>query len=342
MGYKANARTGLPSRGTYFAAELTVKRMHRPAALVLLLLATHACAPAIRPTEPGPIGPGRLSEFWEDVSPGERGDLFDGVGGKRLQPDPDAVYESLGKDTAGFSVSYDVRDPSGLEWSVKIGDEAESEVAASRLVCAMGYRQPPVYYLPEWRVRVNGKVVREGAGRFRPKVDWLDNVDIWSWHQNPFVGTQAYRGLLALMMFINSTDLKADNNALYERREDGRTAERWYVVKDLGASFGATGILNPKRNDIEEFERHEFIDKIDEEGKVEFAYRGRHKEILKNLRPADLQWIADRLERLSDKQWDEIFRAAGYPPDIRKRYVVKMREKIAEARALRTPQETRR
>jgi hypothetical protein len=315
--------------------------MHRSAALVLVL-AAHACAPAIRPTEPGPLAPKRLSEFWEDVSPGERGDLFHGVGGKRLQPDPDAVYESLGKDTAGFSVSYDVRDPSGVEWSVKIGDEAESEVAASRLVWAMGYRQPPVYYLPEWRVRVNGKVLREGAARFRPKVDWLDTVGSWSWHQNPFVGTQAYRGLLALMMFINSTDLKADNNALYERREDGRTVDRWYAVKDLGASFGTTGVLNPQRNDIEEFERHEFIDKVDEEGRVEFAYRGRHKEILKNLRTDDVQWIALRLDRLSDEQWHDIFRAAGYAAGIRARYIEKMREKIAEARALKTPQETRR
>ena len=40
--------------------------MHRSAALVLLL-AAHACAPAIRPTEPGPIEPKRLSEFWEET-----------------------------------------------------------------------------------------------------------------------------------------------------------------------------------------------------------------------------------------------------------------------------------
>ena len=108
------------------------------------------------------------------------------------------------------------------------------------------------------------------------------------------------------------------------------------------ASFGTTGVLNPQRNDIEEFEQHEFIDKVDEEGKVEFAYRGRHKEILKDLRTADVQWMADRLDRLSDAQWQDIFRAAGYAPEIRARYIARMREKIAEARALQTPQETRR
>jgi hypothetical protein len=293
-----------------------------------------ACAPAIRPSAPGPVTTQRLAEFWEDVLPADREDLFNGVGGRRLQPDPDAVYEFLQKDTGGFSVSYDVRDPSGMEWSVKVGEEAQSEVAASRLLWAMGYRQPPVYYLPEWRVREEGRVLREGPGRFRPKVPWLENVDAWSWHENPFVGTQAYRGLLALMMFINSTDLKSENNALYERREDGRAVERWYVVKDLGASFGTTGILYPQRNDIEEFEQHGFIDKVDDEGRVEFEYRGRHKELLKNLTPADVRWMAERLARLTDTQWNTIFRAGGYPPEITKRYVTKLHAKIAAARAL--------
>lgn len=306
--------------------------------IVLALSASAACAPAIRPSEPGPPSPQRLAQFWEDVEPRERGDLFDGVGGRRLRPDPDATYESLGKDTAGFSVSYDVKDPSGMEWSVKIGPEAQSEVAASRLLWAMGYRQPPVYYLPEWRVREGGKVVREGGGRFRPKV--LDNVDVWSWHRNPFVGTQAYRGLLVLMMFINSTDLKDDNNAIYERREDGRPATRWFVVKDLGATFGTTGILYPKRNDIEEFEKHGFIDEA-EEGRVEFEYRGRHQKLLEDITTADVRWMADRLARLTDAEWREIFRAGGYAPELTTRFVAKLKAKIAEARALDGPRDGR-
>jgi hypothetical protein len=305
---------------------------HLIAALALTALA--GCAPTIRSTGTEPPAPERMAQLWEDVEPADRGDLYHGVGGARLQPDPETIYEFLKKDTAGFSVSYDVRDPSGMEWSVKIGDEAESEVAASRLLWAMGYRQPPVYFLPEWRFRQEGRVVREGAGRFRPKVPWLENVDNWSWHRNPFVGTEPYRGLLALMMIINSTDLKNTNNALYERREDGRTAERWYVVRDLGATLGTTGILNPRRNDIEEFEQHGFIDKVDGDGRVEFEYRGRHKELLKNLTGADVRWICERLARLSDEQWNDIFRAGGYPPRVTQRYVAKLKAKIAEGRAL--------
>jgi hypothetical protein len=294
-----------------------------------------ACAPTIRSTETAPPTPARMAQLWENVDPDERGDLYYGVGGARLRPNSDVVYEFLKKDSAGFSDSYDVRDPSGLEWSVKVGDEAQSEVAASRLLWAMGYRQPPVYFLPEWRFRHDGRVVREGAGRFRPKLPWLENVDVWSWHRNPFVGTEPYRGLLALMMIINSTDLKHTNNVLYERREDGRrTAERWYVVRDLGATFGTTGILNPKRNDVEEFEQHGFIDKVDRDGRVEFEYRGRHKELLKDLTAADVSWMCERLARLTDEQWKDIFRAGGYPPSVTQRYVAKLKAKIAEGRAL--------
>jgi hypothetical protein len=309
--------------------------------LAVVLSSSVACAPAtIRSTEPGPVSPQRMAQFWEDVDPSERGDLFHGVGGRRLQPDPNAVFELLKKDTAGFSVSYDVRDRSGVEWSVKIGQEAESEVAASRLLWAMGYRQPPVYYLPEWRLRDKGRVLREGAGRFRPKLSWLENVDTWSWHQNPFVDSRPYRGLLVLMMVINSTDLKNSNNALYERREDGRSIERWYVVKDLGASFGATGILYPKRNDIEEFERHGFIEKT-RDGRVEFEYGGLHQELLRRVTPDDVRWMCDRLAHLTDDQWNDIFRAAGYAPPVAQRYVAKLRAKIAEGRALEPAREQR-
>jgi hypothetical protein len=325
-----------------FAAELAMLKLRLRHGLAVSMLATLlACAPTIRSTGTGPLTTEQMAQFWEDVEPDERADLFHGVGGPRLQPDPNAVYELLKKDSAGFSAGYDVRDSSGLEWSVKVGDEAQSEVAASRLLWALGYRQPPLYYVPEWRFRHEGRIVREGAGRFRPKLPWLKNVDVWSWHRNPFVDTQPYRGLLALMMFINSTDLKNTNNALYERREDGRTAERWYVVRDLGATFGTTGILNPKRNDITEFEEHGFIDKVDEDGRVEFEYRGRHKELLKELTVADVRWAADRLARVTDPQWGEIFRAGGYDPAGVRRYVAKLKQKIAEARGLEERRERR-
>ena len=40
----------------------------------------------------------------------------------------------------------------GVEWSVKLGPEAHTEVVLSRVLSAVGYHQPPVYYLPAWQL----------------------------------------------------------------------------------------------------------------------------------------------------------------------------------------------
>ena len=82
------------------------------------------------------------------------------------------------------------------------------------------------------------------------------------------------------MMIINSTDLKNENNEVYEvvgeAREDAR---RWYVVKDLGASLGETGRIDPRRGWIDGFEREPFVIGV-KGGFVRFAFRGRHQELL--------------------------------------------------------------
>ena len=182
-----------------------------------------------------------MAEFWEDVDPRSR-DLFMASPGRDVQPDPDAVYTVKATDTTGFSITYDVEDDSGVEWSVKIGAEAQSEVTASRHRVGDGIPAAAERVPRHAGTGVQGEARRlENGGRFRPKLPTLKNAGLWSWHENPFVGTQAYRGLLVLMMILNSTDLKDDNNTIYERREGDRVAGRWYVVKDLGATLGTTG-----------------------------------------------------------------------------------------------------
>lgn len=293
--------------------------------------ASWSCAPKVRSTVTA-ARPAEVRAFWEEVDPRSR-DLLHGMGGEAIRPPADAVFESLQMDTGGFSISYDVRDPAGIEWSVKVGEEAQSEVTASRLVWAMGYHQPPVSYLPRWRVR-EGEAVRSiDGGRFRPKLPTFDQQGSWPWRENPFVGTQAYRGLLVLMMLLNSTDLKDDNNAVYERREGDRVLARWFVVKDLGATFGTTGRYYPKRNDVEEFERHGFIERV-RGRRVDFAYRGRHQDLLEQVTPADVQWMCRRLGRLTERQWQDAFAAGGYEPAVAARFIEKLRQKIAEGLAL--------
>jgi hypothetical protein len=305
--------------------------MPRPAAAVTVTVAlvmVCGCAPALKPIAPDT---GARAELWDESS-GTR-DLFYGVGGRELAPPERPTFTLVERDPSGFSVTLDLRDKAGREWSAKLGEEAQSEVTASRIVWALGYHQVPSYYVPGFTVVERGRERPEQAARLRPKVAWLDSQDTWSWYQNPFVGTQAYRGLLVLMMVINSTDLKEANNTIYRRERAGQAPLQLFVVKDLGATFGTTGRFGPKRNDVERFEEHGFIKDV-RNGRVDFHYRGRHQALLDQVTVGDVVWTCTRLSKLTDRQWDDAFRAGAYDEATRQRYIARIRSKVQEGLAL--------
>jgi hypothetical protein len=295
---------------------------------LIVVLAAVACAPEVKRVE-APTG--ASVEFWQE--PVGRDDLFFGVGGRDAAPDPDASYTLLKRDESGFSTTMDLRDEKGQKWSAKIGPEATTEVVASRIVWAMGYAQPPAYHVFKLPVKKGGRVTDEGPARLRPNLEWLDNRGVWKWAQNPFVGSQEYRGLLVLMMVINSTDLKDDNNARYLARRPGTRPTFWYTVKDLGATFGETGRFSPKRGDIASFEKQGFLESRSGPF-VEFVFNGRHQELLENIRPTDLAWTCRRLQRITDAQLRDAFRAGGFSPETAARFVTKIRDKVREGLAL--------
>ena len=286
-------------------------------------------------TPRGAVPAGILSQFW--IDPGaEARDLFLGVGGQRYAPPSDAAFVQKAKDETGFSVSYDVVDPGGLEWSAKIGPEAQTEVVVSRILWGLGYHQPPIYYLPSWQVRDGeGEPAKVSEARFRPKLPNLERArDIWTWADNPFSGTRELKGLLVIMLMLNSTDLKDSNNSVYQPSELWDGASRWYVVRDVGAALGETGKLFPRRNWLEGFERQSFLTKITNTG-VEFDYDGRHQELLTMIGHDDVRWAATRMSRLSDAQWRDAFRAGNYGAPQAERYIQRIKEKIADGLAVR-------
>ena len=79
-------------------------------------------------------------------------DLFHGPGGAELAPKPDGPFTWVATDTTGYSPGFDVRDAAGRSWSVKLGPEAQPEVVASRVLWAIGYHQPPTYYVATWQL----------------------------------------------------------------------------------------------------------------------------------------------------------------------------------------------
>lgn len=304
-------------------------------AVVAIALGAAACggAIAIKPPEHPPSSD-EIRQLW--VDPGrEPRDLFWGIGGQKYAPKPDAVYKMKERDTTGFSTKYEVEDPDGVEWSAKLGPEAQTEVVLSRILWGLGYHQQPIYYLPSWTIERDGTKSKESEARFRPKVKEFERLDeYWWWQQNPFVGTRELNGLLVALLMFNSTDLKNDNNSLYKFKEPVEGAKTWFVVRDLGAALGETGKMYPNRNCLECFEQHGFITAV-RDGHVEFDYVGRHEELLSMIRPADVRWAAERLQTLTDKQWHDAFRAANYAEGDADRFIRKLKEKIDDGLALR-------
>jgi hypothetical protein len=313
-------------------------------AVVGLGLFVAACGGAVAIRAPEhPPSPDQIKELW--IDPGdEPRDLFWGIGGKKYAPAPDAVYKFKDRDDIGFSSSYGVKDKDDVEWSAKIGPEAQTEVVVSRILWGLGYHQPPIYYLPSWKLERDGQVRVESEARFRPKIKDLERLkEYWWWQQNPFVGTRELSGLLVVLMMFNSSDLKNDNNSTFKLKEPWDGADRWFVVRDVGAALGETGKLFPRRNWLEGFERHGFITAIDGDH-VQFDYVGRHEELISMIHPADVLWAAQRMQRITDAQWHDAFRAANYSDADAARFIHRLKEKIDDGLALRARpvgQETR-
>jgi hypothetical protein len=285
-----------------------------------------------------------IAQLWQEPLDLASRDLFHGPGGKALAPDAATPFTFVSEDRGGYSPGYDVRDPDGRLWSVKLGPEAQTEVVVSRVLWAIGYHQPPIYYLANWTL-VGGQSAPQRGGRFRPDLPDRQPVGTWSWYENEFVSTQPFKGLIVANVLLNNWDWKTSNNRVYQVEEPGGARRRVHVVRDLGASLGRTSLsplLRPfrieafkqgSRNDIDGFESQGFIEKVTGD-RVRFHYHGIHGALLNTLSPRDVVWACELMSRLSDGQWNDAFRAAGYSPEESRRYVMKIKRKIAEGLAL--------
>jgi hypothetical protein len=285
-----------------------------------------------------------ITQLWQEPKDLESRDLRAGPPSPVPLPSPPA-FTFVKADPTGYSPGYDLRDGRGVEWSVKLGVEAQTEVVASRILWAIGYHQAPTYYVSTWTME-GGPDGDPGPGRFRPALPNAEVVDDWAWHKNPFADLQPFRGLIVANLMINNWDWKTSNNKIYDVMNPDGSSERRYVVRDLGASFGKTDapgiasvlgarIAQGNRNNLEDFEEQGFIKSINGE-RVEFDYDGIYQSIVDTVTVNDVVWTSRLLSRLSDAQWNAAFTAAGYPPDQAARFIAKLKAKIAEGLALGT------
>jgi hypothetical protein len=123
---------------------------------------------------------------------------------------------------------------------------------------------------------------------------------------------------------------------VYRVENGGGEPSIQYVARDLGASLGKTSWIKfATKDDPAGFEREPFIERV-ENNRVVFHYDGSWLEPQAHniATPADVRWICRLMSRLTDKQWNDAFRAGGFTPEETARYVARIREKIQEGLAL--------
>src|SRR5262249_44380521 len=146
-----------------------------------------------------------ISQLWVAPTNLQSKDLFNGPWGAGLAPDPNAVYTFVRAKRDGVNPGMTVRDPLGRVWHVKQspeskrGAEGPVEVALSRVLSAIGYHQPPVYFLSTFTMADPSGTHQEPGGRFRLDEASLRDEGSWSLRKNPFSGTRPYQGLLVIL-----------------------------------------------------------------------------------------------------------------------------------------------
>lgn len=295
--------------------------------------------------------------LWNDPGKIQSRNLLDGPGSRALAPVPPFTF--IKEDKEGESPKLDVRDGRGVLWSVKLGEEAQSETTATRLVWAVGYFAEEAYYFENVKIRKLPKHLSRGdehvapgdflvGARFEPRRSHIKRDDTWDWDKNPFKDTKHLSGLKILMILLNNFDAReANNRILYDKRSS--TKEALYYVTDLGATLGRAGGLGGKRtkNNLNDFLSTRFVLGI-EDGAVEFDYDTRpsklgHLSVLyppyyrgevkkeKSMRGIPVEharWIGTLLSQLTDEQLRDAFRAANYDEEIREGYVRSLRMRI--------------
>jgi hypothetical protein len=312
----------------------------RAGVVVLVFALSWSTAPRVLARAAAPHVTESLSSLWEEPVDLQRRDLFDGPWGRQCAPDPSVVYTFVRKKEGGVNPGVVVRDPAGRIWHVKQsspggpGDEGPVEVTLSRVLSAIGYHQPPVYYVSQFLMRdESGRARAEAGGRFRLDTPSMKDRGSWAWQQNPFAGTRPFNALLVILLMFNSWDLKDSNNTLYDVNR-GDTVNQWFVVRDLGGALGASGRVRPRRNDADKFERQIFLTGA-ADGFARFAYHGKQPELFHDrISIDDVHWAANLIDGLSDRQWNDAFAAGGYTQSTSARFIHKVRANINEARRL--------
>lgn len=265
--------------------------------------------------------------MWESVNTRSL-DLIAGPGGGSMRPDLSKI-KFIKEEKGGHNKKYRIRDGAGHEWVAKLGREARPETAAVRLLWALGYKTEVNYLVPT--ITIPGKGTFKNV-RLEARPDNIERLEEWKWTDNPFVGTNELQGLKMMMVFMTNWDVLDLQNKVLDVGK-----ENHYIVSDLGATFGRLGNnnlpviyrLGRKTGSPKHYAKTRFIKEV-ENGQVKLAYKGKNRKLFKGFTIRQAAWLATLLNRLSEQQIGDAFRAANYSPAEVAAYTRAVRAKISE------------
>lgn len=295
--------------------------------LALALVASVAVVTAIAAQGSAPV-------LWKDPGNIASLDLFWGRGSEARAPK--SPFTFLKVDTTGVQPKMQVRDAAGREWVVKFGGEVHAEIAANRIVWALGYVAEEIYFLSEGNVTgmkdaaALAKIVAPDGKFWNASLQLRDPAEKraerrWSFEKNPFKDTREMSGLQILMAMLCNWDTHGERNTRIVT-VDGVDH---YLVSDLGGTFGKMGTLPNMRSkwNLADFQKEQFVEGVDGSD-LNLDYEGWARIDKVPLEHA--RWFAGLASQLTDEQLKAAFRAAGAKDEEINGFSARLREKIAE------------
>jgi len=285
--------------------------LYRSVAILLSLLLLFTAADAQKKKAKVKGSTASQDMLWTPVDVSQQ-DLYLGPGGTAMLPDLSKIT-FLKEEKGGYSKKFRIKDGAGNTWVAKVGNEAQPETSAVRLLSAIGYKTEINYLVPNLTIPGKGSFTNV---RLEARPRDVDRGKQWYWGKTPFEGTHQMKGLMLMMAFLNNWDMKSANNVIL--KENG---QRQYVISDLGVSFGKTGSnslplfwrIGRSRNNPGDYAKSTFISSV-KGNRVKVRFNGKNRSRMDNFTRADARWLADLLTQLSDRQISDAFRAANYSP----------------------------
>jgi hypothetical protein len=300
---------------------------HRAAIYVLLFLSLVTSGYAQKKSRTAETIPSGRAVMWEPVDTRTL-DLYEGPGGGEMKPDLSSI-KFIEEEKRGHNKKFRISDANGRVWIAKLGSEAQPETAAVRLLYGLGYKTEINYLIPS--LTIPGKGTFKNV-RLEARPSDVKRSGEWKWRSNPFVGSKELQGLKIMMVFMTNWDLLDLQNEILH--QDG---ENQYVVSDLGATFGKLGNnnlpiffrLGRKTGSAKHYIKTRFVKGV-ERGEVKFAFKGKGRSLMKGITVAEARWLSNLLNKLSEQQIRDIFRAANYAPGDVDLFTQAVKKKIDE------------